>query len=156
MENKNFSVTSDFFATHSQRFFNFSIDLAIQYALLLGIGTTITIIADLTNNYALSERIKNTDVVEQSLAGIIIGLFYYSLTEIYFSRSLAKYFTKTIVVMKDGSKPDNKTIFMRTFCRLIPIDIFTFLGFSPRGWHDRISGTYVVQKHPFVEKKEWT
>ena len=103
----------------------------------------------------LIKAIENLDVIDQCVIGIIIAILYYSLTEIYFSRSLAKYFTKTVVTMKDGSKPDNKTIFMRTFCRLIPIDFLTFLKIPARGWHDTISGTYVVKKHPFVEKKGW-
>jgi uncharacterized RDD family membrane protein YckC len=153
MENKNFVVTDDLLASHSQRFLNFIIDLIIQYIILLSIGTIIVLIADIIGNYELSENIKRMNIIEQSLFGIIIGLFYYIMTEAYFSRSIAKYFTKTIVLTKEGTKPDSKTIFIRSFCRLIPIDAFTFLGTVPRGWHDKISGTYVVKKHPFVEKK---
>jgi|APLak6261695196_1056220.scaffolds.fasta_scaffold05769_2 uncharacterized RDD family membrane protein YckC len=155
MENLNFTISTDLLASPVQRFFNLIIDLLIIYAILLGIETTIKIISDVTNSRFLSEGIENLDVVDQCVIGIIIAILYYSLTEIYFSRSLAKYFTKTVVTMKDGSKPDNKTIFMRTFCRLIPIDFLTFLKIPARGWHDTISGTYVVKKHPFVEKKGW-
>ena len=56
--------------------------------------------------------------------------------------------------MKDGSKPSGKVIFRRTISRLIPFEFFTFLGANSRGWHDTISGTYVVNKHEFLEKKK--
>jgi uncharacterized RDD family membrane protein YckC len=154
MENKNFIVTADLLASKSQRFLNFSIDLLIIYSIEIGIGTTILLIGELANVYSLSNWVRSITSTEILFFGLILFVLYYILTEIYFSRTFAKYFTKTLVVMNDGSKPDGKAIFRRTLSRLIPLEFLTFLGTNSRGWHDVISNTYVVKKHEFIEKKE--
>jgi uncharacterized RDD family membrane protein YckC len=153
MENKNFTVTNDLLASHSQRLLNFLIDLVIQYIIWISAGTTIDIIADITKSYAVSNWIESLSQTEKAFSALVVVILYYGLTDLYFSRSLAKYFTKTVVVMKDGSKPDFKTILIRTSCRLIPFEAFSFLGSVPRGWHDSISQTYVVKKVAFEKKK---
>lgn len=153
MENTGFTVTDNLLASKGERFLNCIIDLVIQYSIALGIGQTIFIIADVTKGYGLADRVKNMSSFEYFLFGLIILFFYYILTETYFSRSFAKYFTKTLVVMRDGSKPTNRVILKRTLCRLIPFEAFSFLGANPRGWHDTFSHTYVVKKHAFNDKK---
>lgn len=154
MENKNFIVTDDLLASKGQRFLNLVVDMLIVYSIEIGIGTTIMLIGDLTNTYYLSNWVERFTTIEIFFFGVIVFVFYYGLTELYFSRTFAKYFTKTLVVMNDGSKPDGKAIFRRTVSRLIPFEFFTFLGVNSRGWHDVISDTYVVKKHEFVEKKK--
>ena len=153
MENKNFTVTDDLLASHVQRLMNFLIDLVIQYIIWISAGTIIDIIADITKSDALSNWIESLNPTEKAFSALVIVILYYGLTDLYFSRSLAKYFTKTVVVLKDGSKPDFKTILIRTLCRLIPFDAFSFLGNVPRGWHDSLSQTYVVKKAAFEKKK---
>jgi len=153
MEKKEFTITADLFASQGQRFMNFIIDLFVQYIIGLCIGFTVAIFADVSNNTSLSERLGNMGKVEDYLFGLVITVSYYIVMEVYFSRTIAKYFTKTIVVMENGSKPDARTILIRTLCRLIPFDALTYLGGSSRGWHDTISKTYVVQKHKFLEAK---
>lgn len=153
MENKNFTVTDDLLASHGQRLLNFIIDLIIQYIIWVSVGQTILIFSNVTNNYNLSYTLESLSLMEKSVSALVIWILYYGLTDLYFSRSLAKYFTKTVVVMKDGSKPGRTTIFKRTLSRLIPLDPFSFLGKIPRGWHDLISETYVVKKAEFEKKK---
>lgn len=153
MENKGFTVTDDLLASKGQRFLNYIVDLVIQYIIALSIGQTVFIMADITNGYVLADWVESMDGFKQFVFGLIIMFFYYSLTEMYFSRTFAKYFTKTFVVMRDGSKPGNRTILKRTLCRFIPFEAFSFLGDHSRGWHDSISQTYVVKKHEFNEKK---
>jgi uncharacterized RDD family membrane protein YckC len=153
MENKNFTVTDDLLASHGQRLLNFIIDLIIQYIIWVSVGQTILIFSNVTNNYNLSYTLESLSLIEKSVSALVIWILYYGLTDLYFSRSLAKYFTKTVVVMKDGSKPGRTTIFKRTLSRLMPLDPFSFLGKTPRGWHDLISETYVVKKAEFEKKK---
>lgn len=153
MENTTFTVTDDLLASQGQRFLNFCIDLLIQYAVFLGIGATIDIVADITNNYSLSNWIGSLSFSELFLYALFVMFFYYYLTEVYFSRTFAKYFTKTIVVTKEGSKPNYKKILARTITRFIPFDPFSFLAIAPRGWHDRFSGTYVVKKQRLIQKR---
>ncbi|HEX9152408.1 MAG TPA: RDD family protein [Flavobacterium sp.] len=152
MENKKFTVTDDLLASKSQRLLNFIIDLLIIYIIGISISTTINIIGDVTNSYAASNWVKSLTVIENLFFGLVILFFYYGLTELYFSRSFAKYYTKTTVVKHDGSKPNMKSIIIRTVSRLIPFEPFSFLTGNSRGWHDTLSVTYVVKKHEFIAK----
>ncbi len=70
---------------------------------------------------------------------------YYSLFEYTTGRSIGKFITRTKVVTINGEKPDFKRIFIRTLCRHIPFEAFSFLGSDDSGWHDKISGTRVVK-----------
>jgi uncharacterized RDD family membrane protein YckC len=71
---------------------------------------------------------------------------YYASFEIVLARTISKYFTKTIVVMIDGSKPKPINILGRTLVRIIPFEYFTFFSGRKPGWHDELSKTYVVKK----------
>ena len=153
MKNNQFTVTDDLLATRGQRFFNCILDLLIVHIILGSIGTTIIIIGDVSNNYELSNWIESTTTIEKLLFWSVILFLYYFLTETYFSRTFAKYFTKTIVVTKDGSRPNKRTISIRTLSRFIPLEALTFLGTNVRGLHDLFSDTYVVRKHDFNKKK---
>jgi uncharacterized RDD family membrane protein YckC len=71
-------------------------------------------------------------------------LIYYFLLEGIFNTSAGKCATNTIVVDADGNKASVGRRIGRSFCRLIPFDAISFLGGGARGWHDTITGTYVV------------
>jgi uncharacterized RDD family membrane protein YckC len=153
MENTKFTVTEDLLATRGQRIFNCLLDLLIVHTVLVSIATTAVIIGDITNNNDLSNWAKSTTTFEKFLFWVVILFLYYFLTETYFSRTFAKYFTKTIVVTKDGSRPSKRAISIRTLSRFIPLEGLTFLSGDLRGLHDLFSDTYVVRKHEFNEKK---
>jgi uncharacterized RDD family membrane protein YckC len=146
MKNTAFAITDDLLATKGQRFLNFSIDLVFLYIIILSIGTTIILMAEAAGKFAISAWVETMSDIEIVLYSLLIMLFYYSLTEIYFSRTIAQLLTKTVVVNRDGLKPDIKTFLLRSLCRFIPLDPFSFLGSYPRGWHDVLSDTYVVKK----------
>ena len=153
MENTKFTVTEDLLATRGQRIFNCLLDLLIVHTVLVSIATTAIIIGDITNNNDLSNWAKSTTTFEKFIFWVVILFLYYFLTETYFSRTFAKYFTKTIVVTKDGSRPSKRMISIRTLSRFIPLEGLTFLSGDLRGVHDLFSDTYVVRKHEFNEKK---
>ena len=153
MENKKFTVTDDLLASKSQRLLNFIIDLFIIYVIEITIGTTIIILGDLTKSDTASNWVSSLSVVESFFFGLVILFFYYLITEMYFSRTFGKYFTKTMVVKHEGSRPNMKSIIVRTLSRLIPFEPFSFLT-AERGWHDTLSVTYVVKKHDFIAKKK--
>lgn len=154
MENKEFTITDALLASKGDRFLNYLIDSLIIYIIWISIGTTIILIADIAGNTALSERIETMTAIAHSLSFAAVAMLYYMVMETYFSRTIAKYFTKTIVAMRNGSKPTTAAILKRTLCRFIPFEAFTFLGSKARGWHDSFSHTYVVKKHKFLEKKQ--
>ena len=153
MDNKKFTVTDDLLASKSQRILNLLIDLLIIYIIAISIVATINIIGDTTNSYGASNWVTSLSVVESFFFGLVILFFYYLITEMYFSRTFGKYFMKTMVVKHDGSRPNMKSVMIRTLSRLIPFEPFSFLT-ANRGWHDTLSVTYVVKKHEFLEKKK--
>lgn len=146
MENGQFRVTNDMLATQGQRLGNYFIDLLVQYGLTFGLGFVLAALALLLGFDGFLNWLSTIDKITEYLFGVVMLIVYYSFFEILFARSVAKYITKTVVVMADGSKPSAGTIMRRTLCRLIPLNHFSFLGAPSRGWHDSISDTYVVKK----------
>lgn len=149
---KNFIITDDLLATQGQRFLNYLIDFAAQYAM----SAIIAVIAVLLSTYLeidfLANWIGEMNTLEEYLFGAIVLVTYYGLFETIFARTVGKFITKTVVVLEDGTKPDSATILKRTFCRFIPLEQFSFFGGKARGWHDTISDTYVVKKEALDEK----
>lgn len=154
MKNEEFTVTEDLYATQFQRFLNLCIDLMFIYILVLSLGTTIILVALSANNFGLSNWVTNLSAVEIALYATIIAFLYYYITEVYFSRTIAKLITHTVVVDADGSKPSKKSFFIRTCCRFIPFEAFSFYKLVPRGWHDTFSNTYVVKKRKLVKMRK--
>lgn len=152
MENGQFRVTNDMLASQGQRLANYFIDLLVQYGLLFGFGFVFAAIAMFLGYNGLLDWLANIDKITEYLMGLVMLILYYSFFEILFARSVAKYVTKTMVVMADGSKPSAGTIMRRTLCRLIPLNHFSFLGAPSRGWHDSISDTFVVKKDVLEQK----
>lgn len=153
MKKDEFTITEDLWATRGQRFINCILDLLIVHTILISIATTAVIIGDITSNSDLSSWAESTTTLERLILWAVILFLYYFLTETYFSRTFAKYFTKTIVVTKNGLRPKIYTVFIRTLTRFIPLECLTFLWGDFRGLHDLFSDTYVVKKHEFNHKK---
>lgn len=146
-----FEITDDMLASSGQRIANYIMDVIIQYVIYFVLIMIIAIIAGALGATSVPYWISG---FSGTVLFLVFMMSYYTLTESYLSRSFAKYITKTMVVMEDGSKPDGQTIFRRSLCRLIPFEIFSFLGSYGRGWHDTISDTYVVKKDVFEREKE--
>jgi uncharacterized RDD family membrane protein YckC len=83
----------------------------------------------------------------QSIPDILLGVsfmfVYYGFFEGIWARSPGKWIFRTKVVTEEGEKPTFGKIALRTVCRFIPFEAFSFL-FAERGWHDKLSGTSVV------------
>ncbi len=153
METREVRITDEMMATNGQRFLNYIIDIVILYFIIFCFGTMVLLLSMLTGNSSLLEWMGTIGNLEGYLIFILTMILYYTVIESYFSRSVGKYITRTIVVNEDGSKPDSQTILKRTLCRFIPFDNFSFLGSPTRGWHDSISDTYVVNKRLLDEKR---
>ncbi len=120
----------------SRRVANLFID-SIAYYIIFGV---IISTLNMSGNLALGDNWGGTGL---SFACYIV---YYVVMESLFGKTLGKYVTKTKVLMKDGSDPDFMHIVGRTFARFIPFEVFSFFGAYPIGWHDRLSGTVVVEE----------
>ena len=112
MENEKFVITDNLLATQFQRFLNWFVDLIFIYILILSLGTTIILIALAIDNFALSDWMKNMSKTEIGFYSLIIAFLYYCLTEMYFSRTIAKLITHTTVVNSDGNKPSKQSFYL--------------------------------------------
>ena len=69
----------------------------------------------------------------------VVWLFYYIIFESIFLQTLGKLHNDSYVRFKGNRL---SAIAVRSLCRLIPFDAFSFLG--EKGWHDSLSNTEVV------------
>lgn len=139
MPKEDFIISNYLLASKQKRFLNFIIDAVIM---IIIVRSTISILS----LSEIANKINSLDRIERYLFWSAISFVYYGMTEIFLSRSPAKYFTKTIVVMSDGSKPTIMAILTRTTLRILPLEPFSFLRGRTLGLHDENSGTFVVMK----------
>jgi uncharacterized RDD family membrane protein YckC len=147
-----FKVSTDIFASLSQRFLNLLIDTLMQLILFFIVLVFMAANAQASGDKTFIANFEKNTILQYSIT-IAIALFYYNVFEIASARSVGKWITQTIVVDENGEKPNSETILVRSLCRLIPFNALSFLGISGRGWHDTISKTYVVNKKLLDEKK---
>lgn len=151
MSLENFVVTDDIFASREKRFVNLIIDYISYYAFSFIIGIFLGIL-ELLGLTGILTYLDTMGTIENLLFGIIIVTIYFFTFETMTQRTLGKYVSKTMVVLEDGSKPTPTDILLRSLCRFIPFEAFSFLGSEGRGWHDTISNTYVVDTEKFKAK----
>jgi uncharacterized RDD family membrane protein YckC len=145
---KKYAIPNYILASKNTRFLHFIIDLGFIYLIVYFMSSFIKFNA---NYLYFSDWIDTFDNIESLVFKSIIWFFYYGITEYFLSRTFAKYFTKTIVVLKDGSKPKLYTILTRTVIRIVPFEYYTFLRGREPGWHDEYSGTFVVKENKLKE-----
>ena len=150
-----FYVTPDVLASREKRFVNFIIDIIGYYVLTTIVGVTIGIL-ELIGVTGILDFILNLGTLGEYIMIIMINLMYFTAFETFTQRTLGKYISGTKVVLKDGSKPTINEILIRSLCRFIPFEAFSFLGSLGKGWHDTLSNTYVVDVKKFKSKMEST
>nr|WP_315195144.1 RDD family protein [uncultured Flavobacterium sp.] len=139
MQKEEFRIKKFLLASKQKRVLNWIIDSLIKLIILRLVVTSL-------DSSAISNGINSLDMIERYLFWSVISFVYYGITEVFLSRSPAKYLTKTIVVMEDGSKPSSITILTRTILRIFPFEALTFLRGRALGLHDENSKTFVVIK----------
>ena len=92
-------------------------------------------------------EINENDLIYNIIAINNLILYYFIFESITKRRTLGKLITSTKVIMIDGSEPTTKDYFIRSICRIIPFEGFSFLGLN--GWYDKFSKTTVVNKYAF-------
>ncbi len=127
-----------------KRFLNYFLDILFIYGLSAVFGFFLGILLVVTNSQMLNKFLQEDNILANYALGFIIVLIYYVVLEAKTGRTIAKYITKTKVVDSNGETPDLGTIFIRTLCRFIPFEAFSFLGSDASGWHDKLSKTKVV------------
>jgi uncharacterized RDD family membrane protein YckC len=105
-------------------------------------------------NLTYKELFNYMGAINISLCIFISYYLYYFIFETLWQRTPGKYITGTKVVTSSGGKPSIGAIAIRTIVRFIPFESFSFLGSRAYGWHDVLSGTYVIKAKRFTEKKD--
>jgi uncharacterized RDD family membrane protein YckC len=75
---------------------------------------------------------------------VLLAIGYYGFFEGLWARTPGKWVCGTMVVSEAGTPPTFRAVIIRTLCRYIPFEPFSFFGKVGSGWHDTISKTQVV------------
>lgn len=128
-------------ASNWKRFFNWLIDRVamVGFVLLFVMGLAFLDGAGVPEPLAWFEGLTR---IGELVTEWMLALCYYSLMETTFGLTLGKLVTGTRVVDETGKKPSLAAILGRTLARFVPFEPFSFFGDS--GWHDRWSGTRVI------------
>jgi uncharacterized RDD family membrane protein YckC len=118
-----------------KRFATYLIDYAGIYATAFLFGALITLTFGQPGLDAML-------AVNEIVLSLLFFFAYYLVFEGIWARTPAKLILGTVVVAEDGRKPPFRSILIRTLCRFIPFEPFSFFG--ERGWHDGLSKTYVM------------
>ncbi|UKJ06266.1 RDD family protein [Solitalea lacus] len=102
---------------------------------------------DFNKYQTIQDFLSDPIFIKFSIINFAVTLLYYLVCESVFGQTVGKFVTRTHVVDDYGNKPGFLRILARTLCRAIPLEALSFL-FTPIGWHDSISKTYVVRKQP--------
>jgi len=92
------------------------------------------------------EDVSHTVKLVASLFYIPSMLVIYIIFEAVTGKTLGKHITGTKVVNEYGDRPSFGQVLGRSFARLIPLEALSFFGTPTRGWHDSLTGTYVVKE----------
>ena len=134
---------NDKMASQGKRFLNYLLDLVFIVIFILVFYFILGIILALVAPSTLSNMEEGNKLL-QYLVSFIVSMIYYTSFEAVTGKSIAKYITKTKVVTEIGEKPNFKIIVIRSLCRFIPLEAFSFLFNDGSGWHDTISSTKVI------------
>jgi uncharacterized RDD family membrane protein YckC len=133
------------FASTGKRFANFILDSIFYLIPCVIVGFILGIIIALFSP-SIINMLSNDNKISNYLIGFIAFFLYYSTFEVLTGKTLAKFITKTRVINERGLKPNYKEILLRTLCRFIPFEVFSFLGDDNSGWHDKLSKTRVIEE----------
>ncbi|MFN4027352.1 MULTISPECIES: RDD family protein [Flavobacterium] len=154
MSNRQYTIPDEIIASNGKRFANFVIDYVARLGLTFVIGMIAAIIGVLTGNEEIVLFFQNITRIQELTIGLVVLLIYYNVFEIFFGTTVGKLMTKTVVVDEYGEKPTANAVLIRSLCRLIPFEVFSFFGTPCIGWHDSLSKTYVVNKEDLRISKE--
>ena len=152
LKKKPFKVTDELLANHRQRVANWLVDLIVQVIIMFIVLVFMSAISIANGNKEFMLNFVKNDIAQYTLA-VVVQLFYFNVFEIFFARTVGKFITQTVVVDENGEKPHYENIMIRSLSRLIPFEVLSFIGTPPRGWHDSLSKTYVVNKRLLDEQK---
>ena len=131
-------------ASRGDRFFNSLIDSCAVIAFFFLFAGIASLIQTIYSPSSLSV-LEDENSFLSSLLSFVSVMFYFTLFEYKKGQTLGKLITRTKVVTINGNAPNFPAILIRTLCRFIPLEAFSFLISNKSGWHDNLSNTKVVE-----------
>ncbi len=130
------------YASRTKRLLNWLIDTVIIALLWFGI---ILFTSEFLINIELQDWIEKVNSIKISFSVIAVMFLYYFIMEGFFKTSIGKFITKTNLTTVSGQKLSFYNVFIRTICRLIPLEPLSFFSKEAIGWHDSLSKTRVIE-----------
>lgn len=133
-------------ANIGKRLVNYLID-SIVYSLLAYCFTSFfypRLMDDIINQ-------KDIALVTQITISFCYGLYMSLMEALFAGKTIGKFVTGTRVIYRTGKTINPQTAFTRGLCRIIPFEQFSAIGFPPNPWHDRWTGTIVIDE----KKSDW-
>ena len=116
-------------------------NLGIDFIISSIFGLTAVVIYFATLEYGSHIPFKNKAIAFSIY--LAVRFVYYFIFELWFSRTPGKFQTQTIVVNKDGGKPNVIQLLTRNIVRFI--SIISGISDDERAIHDVASNTFVIQ-----------
>jgi uncharacterized RDD family membrane protein YckC len=142
-------IKPEMLASRTNRFVNFIIDSILIGLLQVGATGGCNALYNKFGNEALNIGLPVIGNMKYLLLATAINIVYFGLFESLIMRTPGKFVTNTMVVKEDGTRPGDGRIFLRTLCRLIPLEFLSFLWRPGIGLHDSFSRTRVVDIYEF-------
>ncbi|MDY2588527.1 RDD family protein [Winogradskyella aquimaris] len=136
-------------ASTEQRLINYIIDSVFYFGFIILFLTIIRYLSKMEVSSFLSGLLISEDpnYLKRFFFGVITTTLFYLILEYSLKgKTIGKFITNTRAVTSENEIMDFKSVLIRSICRRIPFDSFSFLGDVPRGWHDRISETKVISE----------
>lgn len=129
--------SATYLAPKKLRLANFAIDWIFVFVFSFIVAIFLTILG-------FGGLFERMGIFEEYFFSIVVYVLYYVTFEGAFGWTVAKLITKTRIVDASGATPGFAKLLARSFIRVVPFEMFSFLGKGPVGWHDTWSGTRVI------------
>jgi len=132
-------------AGNGRRFLNYIIDLFFYYVFIIVLVLVLGFVFSVTGlDYESLMVFLDKSPLSYVFSFATAVVYYTSVEYLTNGRSIGKFLTKTKVVKYDGSAPTFRSYIIRSLCRFIPFEPFSFFRSEKTGWHDDYSKTRVV------------
>jgi len=128
-----------------------TINAGLRYVHLIVDGIALQVILHLTKIFI----VEDTQIL--AITSLILVVSYptiYVFFEYKFQQTPGKMLTNHVVINEYAEKPSLRICMLRTAIRFVPFEAFSCLDSPSRGWHDRWTKTYVVEKKEVEKLKE--
>lgn len=151
---KRIEIKPEMLASRTNRFVNFIIDSIVVGLIQVGATEGCNALYHKYGYETLNIGMPVVGNIKYLLLATALNIVYFGLFESLTMRTPGKFVTNTMVVKDDGARPGDGRIFLRTLCRLIPLEFISFLWRPGIGLHDSFSRTRVVGVYEFNRRHQ--